>query len=283
MTIEAYMNPDFTWLQKLLFLGMAILGLTICLFLIYAGVCAFAKGGSRAKRRDYAHERFHYLVHLFYEMLISATSVMSFACAYVILNHIYSLVQGGQGSGYFRDFAHIWEEWKDFILLLLICLSCVLNTILDKFIIPLRRINKDQKAAVRMLAMFYAIIILLYLNIIGDESEYSPVMMYYLGLMVGRFVYFDASFRDFLTAIKNAFQRLPLLILGMTFAGLLCYAGFSLGFLLERNYYIVGIFYTHLFILVAVFLFRVSHVLELIVKLPKYREEFDDEETLDLD
>ncbi len=283
MTIEAYMNPDFTWLQKLLFLGMAILGLTICLFLIYAGVCAFAKGGSRAKRRDYAHERFHYLVHLFYEMLISATSVMSFACAYVILNHIYSLVQGGHGSGYFRDFAQIWEDWKDFILLLLICLSCVLNTILDKFIIPLRRINKDQKAAVRMLAMFYAIIILLYLNIIGDESEYSPVMMYYLGLMVGRFVYFDASFRDFLTAIKNAFQRLPLLILGMTFAGLLCYAGFSLGFLLERNYYIVGIFYTHLFILVAVFLFRVSHVLELIVKLPKYREEFDDEETLDLD
>lgn len=283
MTIEAYMNPDFTWLQKFLFLGMAILGLTICLFLIYAGVCAFAKGGSRAKRRDYAHERFHYLVHLFYEMLISATSVMSFACAYVILNHIYSLVQGGHGTGYFRDFAQIWENWRDFILLLLICLSCVLNTILDKFIIPLRRINGNQKAAVRMLAMFYAIIMLVYLNIIGDESEYSPVMMYYLGLMVGRFVYFDASFGDFLTAIKNAFLRLPLLILGMTFAGLLCYAGFALGFLLERNYYIVGIFYTHLFILVAVFLFRVSHVLELIVKLPKYREEFDDEEILNLD
>ena len=283
MTIEAYMNPDFTWLQKFLFLGMAILGLTICLFLIYAGVCVFAKGGSRAKRRDYAHERFHYLVHLFYEMLISATSVMSFACAYVILNHIYSLVQGGRGTGYFRDFAQIWEEWKDFILLLLICLSCVLNTILDKFIIPLRRINGDQKAAVRMLAMFYAIIMLVYLNIIGDESEYSPVMMYYLGLMVGRFVYFDASFGDFLTAIKNAFLRLPLLILGMTFAGLLCYAGFSLGYLLERNYYIVGIFYTHLFILVAVFIFRVSHILELIVKLPKQKEETDDEETLDLD
>ena len=33
MTIEAYMNPDFTWLQKFLFLGMAILGLTICLIL----------------------------------------------------------------------------------------------------------------------------------------------------------------------------------------------------------------------------------------------------------
>ena len=283
MTLEAYTNPDFTWLQKLLFLGMALLGLAICLFLIYGGVTMFAKGGSRRQRKEYSHERFHYLVHLFYEMLISATSVMSFACAYVVLNHIYSLVRGGNGTGYFRDFATIWEEWKDFILLLLICLSCVLNTILDKFIIPLRRINRDQKAAVRMLAMFYAIIMLVYLNIIGDESEYSPVMMYYLGLMVGRFVYFDASFRDFVTAIKNVFLRLPLLILGMTYAGLMCYAGFTLGYLLERNYFIVGIFYTHLFILVAVFIVRISHILELIIKIPKHREEPDDEETLDFD
>ena len=283
MTIEAYLNPDFTWLQKLLFLGMALLGLAISLFFIYTGAKIFAKGGSRRQREEYAHARFHYLVHLFYEMLISATSVMSFACAYVVLNHIYSLVRGGNGTGYFRDFASIWEEWKDFILLLLICLSCVLNTILDKFIIPLRRINRDQKAAVRMLAMFYAIIMLIYLNIIGDESEYSPVMMYYLGLMVGRFVYFDASFKDFVTAVKNIFLRLPLLILGMTYAGLLCYVGFTLGYLIERNYIIMGIFYTHLFILTAVFIVRVSHILELIVKLPKHREEFDDEETLDLD
>ena len=283
MTIEAYLNPEFTWLKKLLFLGMALLGLAISLFFIYSGAKIFAKGGGRRQREEYAHARFHYLVHLFYEMLISATSVMSFACAYVVLNHIYSLVKGGSGTGYFRDFASIWEEWKDFILLLLICLSCVLNTILDKFIIPLRRINKDQKAAVRMLAMFYAIIMLIYLNIIGDESEYSPVMMYYLGLMVGRFVYFDASFHDFVTAVKNIFLRLPLLILGMTYAGLLCYVGFSLGYLIERNYIIMGIFYTHLFILTAVFIVRVSHILELIVKLPRHREEFDDEETLDLD
>ncbi len=253
MTIEAYLNPEFTWIKKLLFLGMALLGLAISLFFIYAGVKMFAKGGGRRQREEYAHARFHYLVHLFYEMLISATSVMSFACAYVVLNHIYSLVKGGSGTGYFRDFATIWEEWKDFILLLLICLSCVLNTILDKFIIPLRRINKDQKAAVRMLAMFYAMIMLIYLNIIGDESEYSPVMMYYLGLMVGRFVYFDASFMDFIACMKRTIVRTPLLVLGLVISGGLSFFGFSAGYLLERNYYIVGVFYTHVFLLIAVF------------------------------
>ena len=72
MTIEAYMNPDFTWLQKLLFLLMAIGGLTICYFFIYTGVKCFAKGGGRRQRMENAHGRFHSLVHLFYEMLISA-------------------------------------------------------------------------------------------------------------------------------------------------------------------------------------------------------------------
>jgi ABC-type sulfate transport system permease component len=86
-------------------------------------------------------------------------------------------------------------------------------------------------------------------------------MMYYLGLMVGRFVYFDASFRDFLQAMKNMFLNLPMLLMGLTLAGLLSFMGFSMEFLLERNYYIVGVFYTHLFLLAAVF---VIHICQLI-------------------
>jgi ATP-binding cassette subfamily F protein uup len=78
-----------------------------------------------------------------------------------------------------------------------------------------------------MLGMFYVIIILIYLNVIGDESEYSPVMMYYLGLMIGRFVYFDASFSDFIDALKNLFGNLLLLILGLALTGGLSYFGFE--------------------------------------------------------
>ena len=154
----------------------------------------------------------------------------------------------------------------DFILLLLICLSCVINTILDKFIIPLKEIDKDEKASIRLLAMFYVIIILVWLNHIGDESEYSPVMMYYLGLMVGRFIYFDASFVDFWNAIKGAFKNILILILAITALGILCYLGFSLNFLLERNYYIVGVLYTDIFLLASVFIIHHSRILKRIFK-----------------
>ena len=126
-----------------------------------------------------------------------------------------------------------------------------------------------------MLAMFYAIIVLICLNFYGDESEYSPVMMYYLGLMVGRFVYFDASFGDFLTALRNVLMKSPLLLLGLSLSGGLCCIGFKAGYFLERNYYIVGVFYTHLFLLAAVFILHHSHILNLIFRA---REEDEEDE-----
>ncbi|WP_026517204.1 hypothetical protein [Butyrivibrio sp. MC2021] len=268
MSIEAYLNPDFTWPKKLIFLLAALGGLFICSILIFFWVKMAA--AEKTDRNATGPALFHSYMELFYEMIISATSVMSFACAYVIINHVYSLAHtAGYSYDYFRTFIEIMDNWKDFVLLILICTSCVLNTILDKLIIPLKKIAREDKATVRMLAMFYVIIILLFLNVIGDESEYSPVMIYYLGLMVGRFVYFDASFLDFLGALKNMFFKLPLLVLGMALSGLLCYFGFSAGYLLERNYFIVGIFYTHLFLLLAVFIIKLSHVLELVVKVPK--------------
>ena len=258
MTVEAYLNPDFTWPKKLLFFAVACLGILISNFLLL-GWNKLAKGGRKREYEEYEEyeeDGFKSLLLRFYELIIAATSVMSFACSYVVANHVYSLYRGSTDDGFMGTFLYIWENWKDFALLLLICLSCVINTLLDKLIIPLKGITREQIATIRMLGMFYAIIILLYLNVIGDESEYSPVMMYYLGLMVGRFVYFDASFMDFLAAMKNMFLNIPMLMLGLALSGGLAFFGFEVGFLLERNYYIVGVFYTHLFLLAAVFLFH---------------------------
>ncbi|MCR5774070.1 MAG: hypothetical protein K6G42_03180 [Lachnospiraceae bacterium] len=256
MSVEAYINPDFGWTEKLFFLIAAVLGISVCVFIVLL-VAKLSRDG------DSYYDRSRNRVQRFYELIISGTSVMSFACSYVILNHIYSILQGQD-----VPFTSIWENWKDFILLLLICLSCVLNTLLDRLIIPLRLIDKGEKASIRMLSMFYAIFILVFLNLIGDESEYSPVMMYYLGLMVGRFVYFDASFTDFIEAVKNLFRNLPLLLLGLGLTGILTFLGFDWGYLLERNYYIVGIFYTQLFMLVSVFILHHSHILDLLIRKP---------------
>ncbi|MBQ7678041.1 MAG: hypothetical protein IJT32_07385, partial [Lachnospiraceae bacterium] len=219
-------------------------------------------------------------VHMFYEMIISGTSVLSFSCAYIISNHLYLLaIYHGQTatSGRYHRFIALWESSKDFLLLLMICLSCVLNTILDKLIIPLKGITKEEKASIRLLAMFYVIVILICLNHIGDENEYNPAMMYYLGLMVGRFIYFDASFMDFLSTIWRAIKNGYMLILGLVLTGTMCFFGFRLGFLLPRNYYIVGVFYTDLFLLAAIFIIHhlrlVEHPFKKLSEAPDTNEE----------
>lgn len=279
MTLEAYLNPDFGPVEKLIFFIAAFLGVSVCVFLIIAAARITAG-------RESFYDRAGNRVQRFYEMIISGASVMSFACAYVILNHIYSLTEGSGST-----FTYMWENWKDFILLLLICLSCVINSLLDRLIIPLKLIDNGEKASVRMLSMFYVIIILVYLNMIGDESEYSPVMMYYLGLMIGRFVYFDASFADFIDAVKNLFGNLLLLVLGLILTSALAFYGFNAGYLLERNYFIVGVFYTQLFMLAAVFILHHSHVIYLFVKKDgraekepePYEEDYEEEGDYDYD
>ncbi|MCR5108832.1 MAG: hypothetical protein K6B28_11800 [Lachnospiraceae bacterium] len=282
MTFEAYINPDFGLKEKLVFLLMAFLGIVICIavIIIYAGLSSSSY--KKEERKIEFYDRAHIHIQKFYELIISGTSVMSFSCAYVIINHIYSQIQGGVPSPgtFITILMSLWGEGRDFMLLLLICLSCVLNTILDRIFIPLKHLTRGEKASVRMLAMFYVIIILIVLNMIGDENEYNPVMMYYLGLMVGRFVYFDASFHDFLEAMKNIFKNLPLLVMGLFLSGGLCLFGFEASYLLERNYYIVGAFYTHLFMLTVIFLLYHTHIMDLLIRKPEGYDDYypeDDE------
>jgi len=267
MSVEAYLNPDFTVGKKLLFLLVtaALLGIGIG-FIYLVSLLVLERDIPVGNRKQAVLGALEDKVQRFFEMIIAGTSVMSFSCAYVIINHINTLVQSGVAGNLTpmeQRLIEAWAEGKDFVLLLLICLSCVINTILDSLIIPLKKLSKAEKATMRMLAMFYVIILLVYLNYIGDESQYSPVMMYYFGLMIGRFVYFDASFKDFLEALKNMFFNLPYMVLSLILTGALCAFGFGAGYFLERNYFIMGIFYTHLFMLACIF---VIHLVWMIVK-----------------
>ncbi len=267
MTIEAYLNPDFTLGKKLIFLLITFVALAVGLGFIYlVSLLVLGRDISAKNRRQAVLGALEDKVQRFFEMIIAGTSVMSFSCAYVIINHVYTLVETGVAGNltpFEQRLIEAWADGKDFVLLLLICMSCVINTILDSLIIPLKKLSKAEKATMRMLAMFYVIILLMYLNYIGDESQYSPVMMYYFGLMIGRFVYFDASFKDFLGALKNMFFNLPYMALSLILTGSLCALGFTLTYFLERNYFIMGIFYTHLFMLVCIF---VIHIVWMIFK-----------------
>ena len=95
MTVEAYINPDFGWTQKLIFLLMAMVGIIICILFIIGGVKISTSSMKKDIRRQEFYDRTHNRVQRFYEMIMAGTSVMSFSCAYVIINHIDRLVESG--------------------------------------------------------------------------------------------------------------------------------------------------------------------------------------------
>ncbi|WP_155828012.1 hypothetical protein [Butyrivibrio sp. VCB2006] len=256
MSLEAYLNPDFTFGKKIIFLILTFALLGACMGILFLFGKIYGKRYDLRCREDYIKEDFEVRLQKLFEMIISGTCVMSFSTAYVVINHVYELVETGKAVNLTQleqFLVSTWTDGKDFVLLFLICFSCVLNSVLDSFIIPLKILKAEEKATMRMLGMFFAIVTLMYLNMIGDESQYGPVMIYYFGLMIGRFVYFDASFKDFIANMKKVAQNSPIFLMYIIFTFILVVVGFKVEFFLERNYYIVGIFHTQLFMILAIF------------------------------
>ena len=93
--------------------------------------------------------------------------------------------------------------------------------------------------------------------------------MYFLGLIIGRFAYFDASFRESLHTIHNGAKNIPFLILGLIYTAFMCIYGFSTDYLLTSNGVLVSAFIAHLFMVVAIFVVHHSHLIYLFARKPK--------------
>ncbi len=243
----------------LIFLGLALAFSIICVFYILMIVVISARFVDREERKYYYYEKAHNSIQRFYEMVFSGASILSFLAIYYVIDRF-------AGPGSFRDF---WDKYKDFILLLMICLSIVFNNILDRLLIPLKKVGKDEKGSVRLLGMLYVILIFFYIKFIYENDNYDGFIMYFLGLMIGRFIYFDASFRDGIRTMLESFKNLPLLILGLAYTGFMAYVGFSSDYLLVGNGVLVSTFIAHIYMIVAIFIIHHSRFMSLFARRPK--------------
>ena len=132
--------------------------------------------------------------------------------------------------------------------------------------------------------MLYVILIFLYIKFIYENNNYDGFIMYFLGLMIGRFIYFDASFRDGIKTMLEALKNLPLLILGLAYTGFMAYTGFTSDYLLVGNGVLVSTFIAHVFMIVAIFIIHHSHFMSIFARKPKKIQNpepfYDPEESL---
>lgn len=182
----------------------------------------------------------------YYELMLSASSTLFFTGIFFLIDFDYF-------SASARTWA-FWENYRDFILLSFIIVSIILISIVDHFFIPLRIIEKEEKSTLRMAGMLYMLIIFAYIKFIYLDDNYDAILFYFITMIIGRFVYFDASFKDFCISMKELVSQFPILLLVLLSTALLALYGFKSGYLLTSNGVVVSMFLAHFFVILEIFL-----------------------------
>lgn len=135
----------------------------------------------------------------------------------------------------------------------------------DILFVPLTAIPTRQKASVRLISAFYIILILLYIKFIYHDSNYDSLIMYFITLAVGRFLYFDSTLEDIKEALQGVARNLPLLVLMGSYSAIVCWYGFHCGFLLTSNGVILSTLLAHLFMDVSIFVLDKTQLVKLFI------------------
>ena len=193
------------------------------------------------------------IIESFFEMVFASTSVLLFLSLYYIIDER------------IPEVSIYWQKYQDLILLLFLCFSVILNGWLDIVLVPLDELNSGQKASIRLVSSFDIILILLYIKFIYNDDNYDSLMMYFITLAIGRFIYFDFTMDDFLGTIHGVIDELPLLLLMGSYSGFICWFGFHTGFLLTSNGVIVSTLLAHLFMVCSIFILDKTRLLKFVL------------------
>ena len=223
MSLAEYLEHYLVASKMLTFLGLALICTLLSVMIIILAALCTSNGRTRADRRRRFHNRAYKLTERYYEMIFSATSILSFLSAYYLIERFVT-------EGSFHEFL---TDHADMLLLVMIILSCVINSIFDRVLMPLKSVNTEEKGSVRLIGMLYIILIFMYIKFIYENNNYDGFIIYFLGLMVGRYAYFDSSFKDFVNSIRKAAHNIPLLILGLANTAIMCLYGFTTKYLLK--------------------------------------------------
>ena len=192
-------------------------------------------------------------IESFYEMVFSSTSVLLFLSLYYIIDEKIPAV------------AYYWEKYQNVFLLIFILASVFATNWLDSVLIRLTHISPEQKASIRLLSSFYIVLILLYIRFIYQDTNYNTLILYFITLAAGRFLYFDFTWKDFSNTIRCLCGNLPLLLLMSLYSGMICWYGFHENFLLKSNGVIISTLIAHLFMDLSIFVLHYTKLLKFFI------------------
>lgn len=253
--------------QILLMFLLAIITIAACTALLFfVSMRMYPRKHTTSRKRTTSEKvpeaisDFHFevlnLTERLFELIFSSTFILLFVALYFTIDYF----------GVNPAMQQFWNDYNAFILLIFILFSVMLNSMFDKYIIPLKYLRAGDKSSLRLIGMIYMLIIFLYIKFIYEDSNYDSILLYFLTLIIGRFVYFDATLQSFTDAMKSTISSLPLLGLTLLCSGIMAWYGFASGYLMRLNGVVLNLFLAHLFLLVVIFIVNRTHLIEMLLR-----------------
>ena len=206
----------------------------------------------------------------YYELILSSSAILLFTGMYFLIDYHYLSVPS--------SFYTIWDEYSDFILLAALVMAIVITNIFDHILIPMKVLGDSDKASLRVAAIIYMLLVFGYIKFVYLDNNYDDIIVYFIIMIIGRFVYFDASFRDFKAVIKGFLGTLPILLLALATTALLALYGFNSGYLLKKNGVVLSLYIAHVYVIIEIIILSaVERLIRFIHEKKKKKEETDDE------
>ena len=233
MTFSQYLLHYLNWKQALPFLLIAALVITLAILILRVAAGPLSEKPEMLS----PEEKLLNLADRFFELIFSGLAIFLFVGIYFLIDYY--------GLGPAKS--PLWSKYGSLLLLGMILLSVLLNSFLDQVIIPLSYIKPRERAAIRLIGMFY---------MIYEDDNYDTIIMYFLGLIIGRFIYFDATLDGFVSAVSDAAASLPLMLLALGCTGAMAWYGFGIKYLLRSNGVVMSLMIAQLFMTVVIFFAR---------------------------
>lgn len=244
MTFGQYAAHYFAMPGFLLFFAVTLGAVLLnhCILLWRAG--AVARQYVDEDQADALRMHFDHLTDQYYELVFSAASILFFSGLYFLIDWNYFHL-----SGAVLDF---WQKYGDFLLLAFLVVSMLGVDLLDHLFVPVRHLKDGERGTLRLAGLLYMMILFLYIKFIYEDNNYDTIILYFLTMIIGRFVYFDASFADFRRAMKELGRALPILLLVLLSTVISAAYGFGTGYLLRSNGVVVSLWIAHIFLILEI-------------------------------
>ncbi len=244
MTFTGYLQ-HYTAMPDMAVFLLLTTGLVLLMhWILYMVARKRSKRYVESDRGLFIRDELLWLGEQYYEMIFSASSILMFTGIYFLITFNYFNLSWST--------LEFWNKYRDFLLLLLLLSSMIFTSFLDRIFVPTRHIGDDERAGLRMAALVYMFIIFAYIKFIYEDDNYDTIILYFLVMMAGRFIYFDSSWNDFMQVLRNLGKTLPIMAMALVGTAVVALYGFGTGYLLKSNGVVVSLWISHLYMIVEI-------------------------------